>query len=75
METLKKTLILPPLVRLLYSGGHVKLDTDSCNTQIDCILRQKRLDDTRNSIRYWSRLVTDFMKRECLAIACSILLL
>lgn len=78
MKSLKNALISPHLFTLPNITGHTTLDTDACDVQIRCILRQ-HLDYITNSYEYYSRSLTNSLcvynttQLECFAIVGAVL--
>lgn len=74
MQSLKKSLVSPPVLVLSDSTGHLTPDTDACDVQFGCVLLQEQPGNTAKRIEYRSRSLTntehqfDTIPRESLAI-------
>ena len=80
-ETLRSSLISPPILRLPQEGQEFSVDTDACDKQIGCALMQVQEDGKRYPIGFWSRSLTapernySASERECLAVVWAVQLL
>jgi RNase H-like domain found in reverse transcriptase len=78
-DTLRASLLQPPILALPSIEGTFTLDTDASDHQLGCCLLQKQPDGTQNPIGYWSRGLTSAennystTEKECLAIVWAIL--
>lgn len=53
MQSLKNEFILPPVLALPNSTGHLALDTDTCDVQDRCFNLNKKRDRPVKRIEYW----------------------
>lgn len=80
-ERAKKALITPLILALSEFSGHINFGTDTCDVQFGGVLLQKKPQDTRIQLGYWSPVQSTVETRkvttpkECLAIFWSLLLL
>jgi RNase H-like domain found in reverse transcriptase len=79
-DTLRASLLHPPILALPRSEGAFTLGTDASEHQLGCFLLQEQPDGTQNPIGYWSRGLTTSAEKnysttemECLAIVWAIL--
>lgn len=63
----KSLLMTVPVLVLLHSGGHLKLDPDAYNVEFSYFLLQKQEVKTTTLIDYWSRTLTDAERRNSTA--------
>lgn len=81
LHALMDALISPAVLALPYAGGHITLDTDTCDVQVGNILLLKQPNDSVRPTGYCSRSLNDAERRydttqrECFAIVWSFLLL
>ena len=62
-ETLKDRLTSPPVLALPKAGGNYRLDTDSSDYQLGCILLQEQEDDVWHPVGDWSKLLNETERR------------
>lgn len=55
---LKESLKAPPILTLTSFTGHIILDTDACDVQVESVLLQAQHDNTTRSNGHWSRSYT-----------------
>jgi RNase H-like domain found in reverse transcriptase len=73
-DTLRASLLHPPILALPRIEGAFTLDTDASDNQLGCCLLQEQPDGTQKPIGYWSRGLTSYEKnystteKECPAI-------
>jgi RNase H-like domain found in reverse transcriptase len=78
-DTLRASLLNPPILALPRIEGAHTLDTDASDHQLGCCLLQEQPDGTQKPIGYWSRGLTSAEKnnstteKECLEIVWEIL--
>jgi RNase H-like domain found in reverse transcriptase len=78
-DTLRVSLLHPPILALPRIEGAFNLDTDASDHQLGCCLLREQPDGTQKPIGYWSRGLTSAEKnystteKECLAIVWAIL--
>lgn len=59
MNSLESELLPPHVLTLPISTGHMTLDEDACDVQIECVLFNQQPESTKKPIGYWSRFLTD----------------
>lgn len=59
MHSLKNAFILPRVLALPNSTGHLGLDIDACDIQVGCVFLQELPDKTVKPIEYWPRSLFD----------------
>ena len=73
-ETLRDSMVSPPVLALPRLGRRYVLDTDASDHQVGCVLLQEQEDEPRKPIGFWSRSLTKHERnystteKECLAI-------
>jgi RNase H-like domain found in reverse transcriptase len=78
-DTLRASLVHPPILALPRIEGAYTVDTDASDRQLGCRLLQEQPDGTQKPIGYWSRGLTSAEKnystteKECLSIVWEIL--
>lgn len=58
---LRRKLVLPTIHALPYAGGHYRLSTSTCKSQLEYIFLKRQLDGTAKPVGYCSR---SFIKAE-----------
>lgn len=59
MESQKNALVSTPVLVLPNETGYLTINTDAYDLQVGCVLLRKQLDNTVESIGFWSRLLMD----------------
>lgn len=81
LENFEEMLISLQILTLSKWEGQYRLDTDTCNSQVGCVLFQKQKDGKEPPIKYWSPTLRELEKnletthRECLAVVRAVILL